>query len=130
MRSTLLLMPALLIALPFAPAGAMTPPARETNVIVYGNDPCPQPANENEAVVCARRPEEERYRIPRRIRERQPTETSWASRIEGLDEESRPMRPNSCSVVGSGGFTGCAAAAIRQWYAERRARRAAEASTP
>lgn len=114
---------------PAAPAVAQ-PPARETNVIVYGNDPCPQPANENEAVVCARRPEEERYRIPRRIRERQPTETSWASRIEGLDEESRPMRPNSCSVVGSGGQTGCAAAAIRQWYAERRARRAAERSTP
>lgn len=125
----LFLLSTIALLAPAAPAIAQ-PPARETNVIVYGNDPCPQPANENEAVVCARRPEEERYRIPRRIRERQPTETSWASRIEGLDEESRPMRPNSCSVVGSGGQTGCAAAAIRQWYAERAARRAAERSTP
>ncbi|HKR25653.1 MAG TPA: hypothetical protein VJS15_10365, partial [Allosphingosinicella sp.] len=58
------------------------------------------------------------------------TETSWASRVEGLEEESRPMRPGSCSTVGSGGFTGCTAALIRQWYAERRARRAEEANVP
>ena len=105
-------------------------PARQSTLVVYGNDPCPSSGTDNEVVVCARRPEEERYRIPRRIRERQPTETSWASRVEGLDEESRPMRPNSCSAVGSNGFTGCTSAMIRQWYAERRARRAEEASIP
>jgi hypothetical protein len=106
---------------------AFDPPARQSTLVVYGNDPCPSSGADNDVVVCARRPEEERYRIPRRIRERQPTETSWASRVEGLEDESRPKRPNSCSVVGSGGFTGCNAAMIRQWYAERRARRAAEA---
>jgi hypothetical protein len=125
---------ALLIALNAAPAAAQAPaPAaatRESTIIVYGDDPCPQPANENEAVVCARRPEEERYRIPRQIRERQPTETSWASRVAGLEDESRPMRPNSCSVVGTGGQTGCMQSMIRQWFAERAARRAAEASVP
>ena len=125
-----LLLPACLIALYAPPAAAQAPPQRESTVIVYGEDPCPQPSSENEAVVCARRPEEERYRIPRQIRERQPTETSWASRVEGLEEESRPMRPGSCSAVGTGGQTGCAQAAIRQWYAERRARRAAEAGVP
>jgi hypothetical protein len=109
---------------------AFDPPARQSTLVVYGNDPCPSSGADNDVVVCARRPEEERYRIPRRIRERQPTETSWASRVEGLDDESRPMRPNSCSVVGSGGFTGCNAAMIRQWYAERRARRAADADVP
>ena len=105
-------------------------PARQSTLVVFGNDPCPTSGADNEVVVCARRPEEERYRIPRRIRERQPLETSWASRVEGLDEESRPMRPNSCSAVGSNGFTGCTSQMIRQWYAERRARRAEEASTP
>jgi hypothetical protein len=116
-------------ALP-AIAFAEGPPARQSTLVVYGNDPCPTSGADNEVVVCARRPEEERYRIPRRIRERQPIETSWASRVEGLDEESRQMRPNSCSVVGSNGFTGCNAAMIRQWYAERRQRRAAEAGIP
>jgi len=120
----------LVTALPlYAPAAAETP-ARQSTLVVYGNDPCPTSGADNEVVVCARRPEDERYRIPRRIRERQPTETSWASRAEGLDEENRQMRPNSCSVVGSNGFTGCTSAMIRQWYAERRARRAAERSIP
>ena len=94
---------------------AFDPPARQSTLVVFGNDPCPSSGADNEVVVCARRPEEERYRIPRRIRERQPTETSWASRVEGLEEASRPMRPNSCSVVGSNGFTVCTSQMIRQW---------------
>lgn len=127
-----LLLPAFLILLAPAPvlALAQAPPARESTIIVYGDDPCPQPETESDAVVCARRPEEERYRIPRPIRERQPIETSWASRVESLEDESRPMRPGSCSAVGSGGQTGCMNAMIRQWFAERRARRAAEAGVP
>jgi hypothetical protein len=116
-------------ALPF-PALASDPPPRQSTLVVFGSDPCPQSQSDNEVVVCARRPEEERYRIPRRIRERQPTETSWASRVEGLENESRAMRPNSCSAVGSNGFTGCNAAAIRQWYAERRQRQAEDAGIP
>ena len=123
---------ALLSAAALLPSAALAfdPPSRQSTLVIYGNDPCPTSGADNEVVVCARRPEGERYRIPRRIRERQPTETSWASRVEGLDEESRQMRPNSCSVVGSNGFTGCTSAMIRQWYAERRARRAAEAGVP
>jgi hypothetical protein len=128
------LLAALIIALNVAPAAAQPPaPAavtRESTIIVYGEDPCPQPENENEAVVCARRPEEERYRIPRQIRERQPTEESWGSRVAGLDDGSREMRPGSCSAVGSGGQSGCANAMIRQWFLERAARRAAEAGVP
>ena len=129
-----LLLPAFLIALNAAPALTQVQPpaapARESTIIVYGNDPCPQPESESDAVVCARRPEEERYRIPRQIRERQPTEESWASRVASLEDESRPMRPGSCSVVGSGGQSGCMSAMIRQWFAERRARRAEEATIP
>lgn len=112
-----------------APASAAgAPPA---TLIVYGDDPCPQ-SQGDEIVVCARQPEEERYRIPRPLRERRdrPLEVSWGSRVEELEEASRPQRPDSCSVVGSGGQTGCAAAAVRQWYQDRRARRSERARTP
>jgi hypothetical protein len=119
----------LLISSPLAPAAIARAPERESTVVVYGDDPCPR-ANGDEIVVCARRPEEERYRIPRRIRERQPTETSWASRVESLEEVSRAGRPGSCSVVGSFGQTGCTQALIRQWYAERRAKAAEDAGVP
>ena len=120
-----------LAAFMLIPSAAIAdPPARELTLVIYGDDPCPRADNPDEVVVCARRPEAERFRVPRAIRERQQTEVAWGSRVEGLEEESRPMRPNSCSVVGSNGFTGCNAAMIRQWYAERRARRAEEESVP
>lgn len=119
---------AFLASLQIPPALAQ-PPERESSVIVYGEDPCPR-AEGDEVVVCARRPEEERYRIPRPIRERQPTEAAWASRVEGLEEASRAMRPGSCSVVGSFGQSGCSQALIRQWFEERRARRAEDAGVP
>lgn len=96
-------------------------PDRESVVVVYGEDSCPQ-STENEVVVCARRPETERYRIPPRLRRSGNPEQSWTSRVESLEEASRDARPNSCSVVGTYGQSGCTAALIRQWLAERRAR--------
>ncbi len=107
-------------------SAANGPPDRESTVVVYGEDPCPSSINEDgeeEIVVCARRPEEERYRIPAPLRQTEPTEVSWGSRVEALEDSSRHMRPNSCSVVGSYGQTGCTQEMIRQWFAERRARR-------
>ena len=39
------------------------PDPRIRGVVVYGDDPCPQ-STADEVVVCARRPDDERYRIP------------------------------------------------------------------
>jgi hypothetical protein len=100
-------------------------PVRQINIIVYGEDSCPESEGPDDAVVCARRPEEERYRIPPALRERgdRPAEIAWGTRNEVLEEDARTMRPDSCSVVGSGGQTGCTSSLVRQWAAERRARR-------
>jgi len=105
------------------PAYAQSPePGRTINLMVYGDDACPEPESEDEIVVCARQPEGERYRIPRRFRDRsdRPLEISWGARASELDDAQRDTRPNSCSVVGSFGQTGCTEAMIRQWYRERR----------
>ena len=113
-----------LIALLAAPASAQNPPpARESRLTVYGDDPCPRSTDE-EIVVCHRRPEEERYRIPAPLRRSSENpQQSWASRVEGLEDAQRDSRPGSCSVVGSFGQSGCTQALIRQWYEARRARR-------
>jgi hypothetical protein len=106
-----------------AQAGA---PARTTTVTVYGNDPCPDTSTaSDEIVVCARRPENDRYRIPKELRGRNAplSETAWGARAAGLEEESRAGRPGSCSTVGSYGQTGCRQEMLRDWYAARRARR-------
>ena len=119
------LLPLLLVASSPALAQheAESVPEREANVIVYGDDPCP-PATGDEIVICARRPEEERYRIPEPLRRSsEPPELGGISRIEALEEAQRDTRPDSCSPVGSFGQTGCTQQLLRQWRAERRARR-------
>ena len=103
------------------PAEAQAP-QRQRSLVVYGDDPCPR-SQGDEIVVCARRPEEERYRIPAPLRRgNRRTETSWSSQAAALDDAQRDTRPNSCSVVGSFGQSGCTQDMIRQWWAERRAR--------
>jgi hypothetical protein len=120
-----LLLPSLLVAGLLPPNAATAAPIekRTINLIVYGNDPCPKGVGD-EIVVCARRPEGERYRIPKSLRDKPKTDapsTSWASRWQGLEEQSRFTRPDSCSPVGTGGQTGCTQAMLHQWWLERRA---------
>ena len=86
-------------------------------LIVYGNDPCPKTADE--ITVCARRPEQDRYRIPAPLRGREgPASESWANRATELQYVGR-TGIQSCSPVGAGGATGCLAQLINQARAER-----------
>jgi hypothetical protein len=88
-------------------------------VIVYGNDPCPR-STDDQVVVCARRPEAERYRIPEKLRSsgtRQQTE-AWAKKARVL-ETVGSTGINSCSPVGPGGYTGCLTQVIREAREQR-----------
>lgn len=105
-----------------APAAATEPsPQKIFNLVVYGDDPCPQ-GEGDEIVVCARKPESERYRIPKKLREKPEVSggPGWGSQVAGMEAAGRVLLPNSCSAVGSNGFTGCNAAMLRQWFAEKR----------
>ena len=101
-------------------------PAAETQekisrLIVYGSDPCPK-GSDDEIVVCARRPDSERYRIPENLREPAPGPEgdSWAVRAEALEYVGR-SGIQSCSPNGPGGFTGCWEQMMRAARQERRA---------
>jgi len=91
---------------------------RISEIIVYGNDPCPR-STDDEVVVCARKPETERYRIPERFRSSGPRQTreAWANKARQL-ETVGATGINSCSPVGPAGFTGCLTQVIRQARAE------------
>jgi hypothetical protein len=106
-------------ALP-APAQAQADSVSE--IIVYGNDPCPR-STDDQVVVCARRPEAERYRLPEKFRPsgtRQQKE-AWANRARSI-ETVGATGINSCSPVGPGGFTGCLTQVIKQARQETRER--------
>jgi hypothetical protein len=114
-----------------APAEAEEPAPRSSTLVVYGADKCPQ-STSDEVVVCARRPEGERYRIPKSLREKErlPGGIAWGQQVAQMEEATRVTRPNSCSTVGSGGQTGCFAQSIRQWMSDRAQRRSEAASIP
>jgi hypothetical protein len=96
-------------------------PERISFLVAFGEEKCREPVGD-EIVVCANVPENERYRIPIALRkkERVVTDRSWSSAVEELDSFASDLRPNSCSVNGSNGFTGCTQQLLRQWFAERR----------
>ncbi len=100
------------------PAGSAGADSRVNQLIVYGNDPCPQSADE--ITVCARRPEADRYRIPEPLRDTEnPESNSWANRALELQYVGR-TGIQSCTPVGPGGATGCLMQLINQARAERR----------
>jgi hypothetical protein len=89
-------------------------------IIVYGTDPCPR-STDDQVVVCARRPEAERYRLPPSLRPsgtRQQTE-AWANKARVLETVGN-TGTNSCSPVGPGGFTGCLTQVIKEARSEQR----------
>lgn len=97
------------------------PSEKIRQVIVYGRDPCPR-GRGDEIVICARRPNSERYRIPRAQRDRTPARggTSWAARARSLEYVGR-TGIQSCSTVGPGGHTGCWEQMMRAAREEREA---------
>ena len=102
---------------PAAPTLAQN--SKVSEIIVYGTDPCPR-STDDEIVVCARKPETERYRIPERLRQGGSLQSrqSWAARAKTF-ETVGATGTNSCSPVGPGGFTGCVNQVIKQAFQER-----------
>jgi hypothetical protein len=91
---------------------------RVNQLIVYGKDPCPA-SSEDEIIVCARRPENDRFRIPAPLRDDgAPAANSWANRATELQYVGR-QGIGSCSPVGPGGASGCLVQFINQARAER-----------
>ena len=98
------------------------PPERMSFLVTFGAEQCPK-ADGDEIIVCAAQPEGDRYRIPKPLREEDASNIaggSWTSAVESLDSYARAILPNSCSVNGSNGFTGCLQKALQIWQAERR----------
>lgn len=93
---------------------------RVNQLIVYGDDPCPK-SDGNTITVCARKDEEERFRIPKPFRDNPgaPGNRAWTDRVRAYETVGN-FGTNSCSAVGGGGATGCLTRLIDRAYAERK----------
>lgn len=121
-RLSLIAIPALALALLPQTASAQdagqTAGERVNQVIVFGDDPCPQSSGD-EITVCARKDESERYRIPEVLRGTlSPDGDAWNNRVIAYETVGK-SGAQSCSPTGAGGWTGCSAQLISQAYAEK-----------
>lgn len=88
-------------------------------LIVFGDDPCPA-SSSGEITVCARKPEQERYRIPEPLRGiDSPKSDAWTNKVEAY-ETVGAFGTMSCSPVGAGGSLGCTQQLIDRAYAEKK----------
>ena len=105
---------------PTAPTAATSDGTEKVNiVIVYGDDSCP-PSQGGDIVVCARKEEKERYRIPEPLRgdPNKPSNQAWGERVRSMEYVGR-SGTESCSPSGACGATGCFAQLARLAKAER-----------
>ena len=110
-----------LAALWSAPALAQEQAGDRVNqVIIYGDDECPQ-STPDTITVCARMDEGERFRIPERLRQSgDPANQAWTEKVKAF-ETVGDFGPMSCSTSGAGSELGCTAAFIEAAYAARAA---------
>jgi hypothetical protein len=111
-------------------SGLGAPPAlaqqNDRVLVIYGNDPCPTSEGQ-EIVVCARKPESERYRIPSELRAG--GVNNWREKAKSL-EYVGASGTQSCSATGTGGWTGCWSKLMDQARAERREQRSQSNAVP
>ncbi len=102
-----------------APALAQeTSEAKVNQLIVFGDDLCPQ-SSDDTITVCARKAESERFRIPEELRETySPQNEAWNNKVLAYERVGR-TGTMSCSPTGAGGWTGCSGQLIEQAYAEK-----------
>lgn len=95
---------------------------RINQLILYGDDACP-PSTDEEIIVCARRPEDDRFRIPENLRRNpnDPAHRTWTDRAIDLSYVGR-TGIQSCTPVGPGGATGCFQQLADRYRAERQTR--------
>ena len=100
-------------------AAAAVADAKINQLIVYGDDPCPESTDE-QINVCARLEDKERFRIPTNLRDNpnDPVNQAWGARAVELQYVGR-AGIGSCSTTGPGGMIGCYNDLIRQARAER-----------
>ena len=131
MAAFMVAVPASFAALPALAQTSLKPPAstdgtqpREKLVIVYGNDVCPKSESSDEIIVCSRRPDEERYRIPPAVRgDIGKPGAKGRGALVGEAAGGAGGSIGSCSNIGPGGGTGCQQQIQDRYRAEKKAAR-------
>lgn len=128
----LILIAALAVAAPALAQSSLKPPAssdgtqpRQKFVTIFGNDACPKSTDPDEIIICTKRPDEERYRIPPGVRAEgvKPGSARNSELVRGSAAGGAGGSIGSCTPVGPGGGTGCNQQMQDAYRAEKKAAR-------
>lgn len=127
MRKPLLAAAFLSVILPVPFAAPALAQQADRVLVIFGNDKCPTNASGEQIVVCSRRPEGERYRIPKEMRTPiiiTPENQSWAAKANDTLDAGAGSGVGSCTTSGPGGNIGCWAQQMRAAKRQRQAQNA------
>ncbi len=127
MRKPLLAAAFLSVILPVPFAAPALAQQADRVLVIFGNDKCPTNASGEQIVVCSRRPEGERYRIPKEMRTPiliTPENQSWAAKANDTLDAGGASGAGSCTASGPGGNIGCWAQQMRAAKRQRQTQNA------
>ena len=98
---------------------------------IYGDEKCPS-SNGQEIVVCRPHPAAEKYRIPKDLREQEPSAQAVGNNgVAAMNSTgSTGVQINSCNTIGAGVAAGCLKQEADAWKAGQNAQKKADAGIP
>lgn len=118
-------------ALPATPASAQS---QDRIIDVYGDEKCPA-SNGQQIVVCRHHDAQEKFRIPKDLRDQEPAGQSVGGNSNAVSAVNSTggtgtMQVNSCNTIGAGVNAGCTLQQNAKWKAQQRADKKAEQNIP
>jgi len=102
-------------------------------VDVYGDERCPS-SNGQQIVVCRHHDIQEKYRIPKDLRDSEPAPQAAGGNTNALSAVNTTggtgVQIQSCNAIGSGVNAGCTKSQLDNWKAQQRAQKQQEEGIP
>ncbi len=116
-----------------APMPALAQISQDRVVDVYGDEKCPS-SNGQQIVVCRHHDIQEKYRIPKDLRDSEPAPQAAGGNTNALSAVNTTggtgVQIQSCNAIGSGVNAGCTKSQLDNWKAQQRAQKQQEEGIP
>jgi hypothetical protein len=115
-------------------APALAQIGQDRIIDIYGDEKCPA-SNGQQIVVCRKHPLEDKYRIPKDLRDSEREPQAAGGNVGAVNAVNTTggtgVQVNSCNAIGAGVNAGCTKQGIDAWKAQQRAdKKAAEDGQP
>jgi hypothetical protein len=116
-----------------APAPVLAQISQDRVIDVYGDEKCPSSGGQ-QIVVCHHHDIQEKYRIPKDLRDSEPEPQAAGGNIGAASAVATTggtgVQVQSCNAIGAGVNAGCTKSQLDNWKAQQRAQKKADGGVP